>query len=335
MFNVAGQYYRAYSNISTPTSSVPVSSQLGTTGGPQAWDFSVGPTEVTYRFNYIPASQGAGSADFVAAGAQLAEQKVNEANTNDQSFLYFTQDPIKGRQDYGFYDAVNSPAQPASVFNPALQDFPNSIHYGDTWTGRTVYETIYSEPSLGDFPEQVTYTSSDLVDAYGFVTLPSLGFFNCLRVHESVQYDVALDLGTGSGYQHVATQYILNYYWLAPGHGIVVQINSTSPADGSRPPDSLPDGAAAFVRMFALNHPTSGTNSPITIKGFKITVGSSAALLQWTAMSGVSSYRVEYTTNMTANVTWQSLGTTTSNFMLDSAAPAAPRRYYRVVGTLQ
>src|SRR5271165_5905387 len=56
MFNQVGQYYRAYANNTTNT--VAVSSMLGTTGGPQAWDFRTGPQDVTYRFDYTAANQG-------------------------------------------------------------------------------------------------------------------------------------------------------------------------------------------------------------------------------------------------------------------------------------
>jgi hypothetical protein len=329
MFNVAGQYYRAYSNAGTNT--VPVTPLLGSTGGPQAWDFSSGPTEATNRFNYIPASQGPNGADFVARGAQIAEQKIDEGNTNTQSFLYFKQDTANGRIDYGFYDPSFSSVQPESVFTNGLQDFPASIHYNQTWNGSTVFESVYVDPVFGTFPMQVTYTSNDKVDAYGLVTLPVLGFMECLRVHELVRYDIAVDLG--SGYQQLGTQYTLNYYWLSPGHGIVTQITSTS-QDSTPPTDDMPGGAAAFSRMFALYHPAV-TNPPPTITGFKITMGQSAALLQWTKVTGVTSYRVDYATTLGAAPNWQPLGTTTSNFMLDPAAvsPASPYRFYRVVGT--
>ena len=332
MFNQAGQYYRAYSNSGTNT--ITVSGILGPTGGPQAWDFSTGPQDVIYRFNYIPASQGTNGADYVAKGAQIAEQKIDESNTNSQSFLYFKQDAVNGRIDYGFYDPSFSSAQPGAIFTNGLQDFPNSIHYGGNWSGSTIFESVYVDPTFGDFPMQITYTANAHVDAYGLATLPNLGFMDCLRVHEMVRYDISIDIG--SGYQPFGTQYTLNYYWLAPGHGIIVQITSTSPSDGTPPPDDLPGGAAAFSRMFELSHPTTGTNPPPVITGFKITMGSSAALLQWTRLTGVSSYRVDYATSLGSTPNWQPLGTTTSNFMLDPAAvtPAAPRRYYRVVGTL-
>jgi hypothetical protein len=111
---------------------------------------------------------------------------------------------------------------------------------------------------------------------------------------------------------------------------------TSTPSDSTPPPDNLSAGAAALVRMFQLNHPTSGTNTVTGIKGFKITLGQTAALLQWTSLTGVTSYRVDYATTFSPAPNWQALGTTTSNFMLDSAAvtPAAPRRFYRVVGKL-
>lgn len=330
MFNQVGQYYLAYANYTSNT--VSVSSMLGTTGGPQAWDFSGGPQDVTYRFDYLAAANGKSGADFVSVGAQIAEQKTDMADTNSQSWLYFKQDPAKGRVDYGFWDPSFSASQPESVFTNGLQDFPSSIHYGDSWSGTTIFYSIYSDPMLGDFPEQLTYTSTDTVDAYGYVTLPILGFLECLRVHEVVEYDIALDLG--DGYQSIDTEYILNYYWLAAGHGIAVQINSTQ-SQSAPPPDKLPGGAAALLRMFQANHTGSTTNPPPAIHGFKITLGGTAALLQWTAQTGISSYRVDYTTNLAGTINWQVLGSTSSNFLLDPAAatPAAPARYYRVVGT--
>jgi hypothetical protein len=268
----------------------------------------------------------------VSVGAQIAEQKTDMANTNSQSWLYFKQDPTKGRIDYGFWDPSFSASQPESMFTNGLQDFPSAIHYGDSWSGTTIFYSIYSDPTFGDYPEQVTYTSTDTVDAYGYVTLPILGFQECLRVHEVAEYDIALDLG--DGYQSIGTEYILNYYWLAAGHGIAVQVNSTQ-SESKPPPDELPDGAAALVRMFQANHTGSTTNPPPAIHGFKITLGGTAALLQWTAQTGISSYRVDYTTNLAGTINWQVLGSTSSNFLLDPAAatPAAPARYYRVVGT--
>jgi hypothetical protein len=337
MFNQVGLYYRAYANntSNSTTNTVAVSTIVGAPGGPQAWNFSDGSQDVTFRFDYIQATNGASGSDFASLGAQLAEQKTDEASTNSRSWLYFAQDTTKGRIDYGFYDPTFSASQPEATFSPPLQDFPKTIHYGDTWQGNTVFTSVYSDPSLGDFPDQVTYTSTDKVDAYGVVVLPGLGFLDCLRVHEMVQYDIAIDLGLGDGFQNAGTQYILNYYWLCPGHGIAAQMTSTSPSDGSQPPDNLPGGAAAFVRMFETNHPDTGsTNQVQTIKGFTMTLGKSGALLQWTQDPSLTSYRIDYSTNLTATGNWQALKTVTNNFLIDvnAGTPGAPSRCYRVVG---
>jgi hypothetical protein len=334
MFNQVGQYYLAYSNDASSSNTVDVSSMLGTASSvAQAWNFATGPQDLTYRFDYIAASAGMSDAPFVAAGAQIAQQQTDQANTNDQEWLYFKVDPVKGQLDYGFYDPSFSAAQPESVFASALQDFPASIHYGSTWSGTTVFDSIYSLAGFGDYPDQVTYTSTDVVDAFGVVTLPKIGFLDCLRVHEVVEYDIAVNID-GTGYEDAGSAYLLNYYWLAPGHGIAVQINSQQYT--AAPPDDLGGQAATLVRMFESNHATSTTNPPPGISGLTITLGGAAALLQWTAQTGVSSYSVEYTTNLAGTITWQSLGPTASNFMLDSTAatPGAPVRYYRVVGTV-
>jgi hypothetical protein len=333
MFNQVGQYYMTYANSTNTTVAVPLT-LLGTpSSAAQAWDFSTGPQDVTNRYDYVTAASTPNGADFVAVGAKLAQQLTVGGSTNGLEWLYFTEDPSKGQLDYGFYNPSFSSSQPESVFTNALQDFPISIHYGDSWSGTTVFTSTYSLAGLGDFPVQLTYTSTDTVDAFGLVTLPNLGFLDCLRVHELDQYDIAFD--AGDGYQDAGTYYVLNYYWLAPGHGMVVQINSTQ--DTSVPPDDLGGQAANLERMFQAYHPTNSTNPPATtISGFKLTPGSTAYLLQWTPLTGVSSYTVQYATNLVGTVNWQSLGSTTSNFVLDPAAakPGASVRYYRVVGVL-
>jgi hypothetical protein len=333
MFTQAGQYYMTYANSTNSTAAVPITMLGSASSAAQAWNFSTGPQEVTNRYDYLEAGNTPNGADFVAVGAQMAQQLTVEGSTNGLEWLYFTEDPSKGQLDYGFFNPIFSSSQPESVFTNAFQDFPVTIQYGDSWSGTTVFYSTESVAGSGDFPVQVTYTSTDTVDAFGLVTLPNIGFLSCLRVHELDEYDVAFD--TGSGYADAGTYYVLNYYWLAPGHGMVVQINSTQGT--SVPPDDLGGQAANLERMFLAYHPGASTNTtPTTISGFTLTLGSTAALLQWTPMTGVSSYTVEYATSLAGTINWQSLGSTTSNFILDPAAAtrAAPVRYYRVVGVL-
>ena len=346
LFNQPGQYYRAYANATNNTT-VSVGGLLGAAGGPQAWDFTSGPAEVTYRFDYLAATNTPNGANFVAAGAQLAEQKADEAGAVATSWLYFTQDAAKGRLVYGFYDPsfslglgglggqVND-TMAENHFNPPLNDFPNTIHYGGQWSSSTVFTNTIS---FGDPEDPTTFFSMDLqfaysstatADAYGVVNSPGIGFGDCLRVNELVTYEISYD--DGSGFQHLETDYVRNYYWLRPGRGIVAQV--TSPQSNSAPPDDNFLTAAAVIRMFETNHPDGGDPNPGGgIQGLKITLSNNGALLQWTALPSVTSYRVEYTSS--AGGGWQALGsTTTANFMIDAAAgkPDAPVRFYRVVG---
>ncbi|MGA2656557.1 MAG: hypothetical protein ABSH34_03460 [Verrucomicrobiota bacterium] len=341
MFNQVGQYYLAYANDPNSTNTVDVSGLLGTSNSvAQFWDFTTGPQDVTNRYDYLAATNTPYGADFVAAGAQMAQQLTSEGTTNALQWLYFKVDPVSGQLDHGFYDPSFSPAQPESLFTPPLQDWPASIHYGDTWSGTTIFDSMYPFSFGGlstNYPDQVTYTSTGTVDAFGYVTLPAIGLLACLRVHEVVEYDIAINID-GSGYTPAGTAYVLNYYWLAPGHGIVVQI--VSQQYSSLPlREDLGGQAATFERMFAAYHPVT-TTTPTTnaISGFKMTLGGTGAFLYWKVLTGVSSYTVEYTTNLAGTITWQPLGSVTppSNFMMDptAATPGAPVRYYRVVGTL-
>jgi hypothetical protein len=292
---------------------------------------------VIYRFDYLAATNAPHGADFVAAGARMAEQKTDESAAVPQAWLYFTQHPTSGRMAYGFYDPGFSAgiggSQAQEVFSSALNDFPATIHFGSTWSSSTTFtNTItFGDPEdPGSVDLLYAYSATDVVDAYGVANSPGIGFGDCLRVNELVTYDISYD--DGSGFQHLETDYVRNYYWLRPGRGIVAQVTSRQSTDG--PPDDNFATATAVARMFETNHPDpSDPGAGGGIQGLKLTLGSSGALLQWTALPSVTSYRVEYTTNV--GVGWLPVGnTTTNNYLIDAAAgkPATPMRFYRVVG---
>jgi hypothetical protein len=71
-----------------------------------------------------------------------------------------------------------------------------------------------------------------------------------------------------------------------------------------------------------------------SIQGVSISVQTNTAVVRWPAVAGISSYRVDYATNLSGAINWEALGSTTNNSMLDTNAlgPAAPARFYRVVG---
>ena len=342
MFNQTNQYYRAYANAPNNTS-VSVSGMLGHAGGPQLWRFTSGPSEVIYRFDYLAATNTPHGADFAAAGARMAEQKTDESGAEAQAWSYFTQHPANGRLVYGFYDpgfsAASGSTEPQEIFNPALNDFPATFQHGSTWSSATTFTNTITfgdpdDPSGGFLSVDLRYAYSavSVVDAYGTVQSPGIGFGDGLRVNELVTYETSADFNDGAGFQHMDTSYWRSYYWIRPGRGIVAQV--TSEQSNSAPPDDNFLTATAIVRMFETNHPdNNGGGTGGGIEGLELTLGPSGALVQWTPQPSLKSYRVEYTTNPGAG--WQQLGnTTTANYIIDPAAgkPSTPMRFYRVVG---
>ncbi|MBI2948466.1 MAG: hypothetical protein HYY23_12550 [Verrucomicrobia bacterium] len=336
MFNQIGQYYRAYAN----KGSVSVSGKLGVAGGPQVWDFTSGPSDQVYRFDYVAATDGDHGADF--PNAKFAERKTEEAN-GTRNWLYLEQVPGVGRKVYGFYDADANPNKPSVKFSEPIVDFPEIINYKDTWTTSTSYQidiATFSEPDPEDPtapPEEVSIsavfkvTSTFSVDAHGLVNLPNpnIGFGEALRVNELVQYDVEVDLFGDGQFQPVTQQFSRNYYWLRSGYGIVAQVNSRE--QSTAPPDNFTT-ATSFIRLFETNRSGVPGERPVAgITGLKITVTSGRILINWDkANAGL--YRVEYTTNPGQNDSWSKLGETKEPFLLDSISNSTTARFYRVVG---
>ncbi|MHB8524161.1 MAG: hypothetical protein ACYDH9_25855 [Limisphaerales bacterium] len=356
MYANLGWYYYAYGNAFdplNPATSFPCTGLMGTTNGPQLWDFSKGPTNVVYRYDYVPATNA--PPDVLAifpAQATMAEQQTvvgtnvavtvisanppaSDANT---SWTFFQQEPGVGRRVYGFYDPYsanqNFAESPAVVFPQAFIDWPDTIRFGDAWTAS--YTVTTTNDLIGSpLAMQQVYSSSFTVDAFGTIDLPaSIGFLDALRVNETQTIDTYIDsgFGTGGGWTLQETDYAVNYYWLSPGHGVVAQLDSTQL--GSPTPNF--DQATAFIRMFATNHKpsTGGTTtgpSPVTDLSIAYSSNNGQVLLKWTAPSGTRQFQVQYTTGAFDAASWQSLASLTNvAYVLDNTK-ADQQRFYRVV----
>lgn len=331
MFYAPGQYYRSYA----ADGEVSVQGLLGT-AGPEAqnWNFATGPQDATFRFDYLdPQDSGVIAALFPEA--KLVERKQVEGGGVEDAWLFLDQQFGRGRVAFGFYDpAIAGPVgldDPAGIFDPPLLDFPESMSFGKTWSGATVFLN-----SMLGAEMRMTYTSSAVADAHGIITLPKLGFMECLRVNELVEtlYEIKFpdaggelgEPGTGGEYTPVAIYYIRNLYWMAKDRGIVAQIISRQ--SGTPPPDEFAT-AAQFVRMFETNHP-KGSTEPWPVDDLAMTPGEDQMLLSWTKPLNAASFRVEYTGALGPEAVWTELVTTASNFALDDRV-ATGARYYRVV----
>jgi hypothetical protein len=231
------------------------------------------------------------------------------------------------------------------IFNPAIIDFPETINYRDTWTGTMSYKTdfltIDTQPDPDDpdsggtisIPMIITENSTFSADAFGIINLPGVGFGDCLRVNELVEISVAVDLEGNGNFQNVAVEFVRNLYWLRRDHGIAAQVSSKH--QNTPPPENF-STASQFIRMFETNHAKGvGGIGGGGISGLKITLGKDQVLLNWNKLSAATSYKVEYTSTPEKKDSWISLGTATSNFMVDIIPAGSKTRFYRVMAVTQ
>ena len=338
MFNKPGQFYRAYINATDAA----VSGRLGKPGGPQAWDFTTGPTDKILRFDYLPPDENPFPDVFPEAG--IVERKTDESS-GSLAYLFLEQVPGRGRKVFGFFDPEFGAGSQASVFATPIFDFPETIGMNDSWATSVSFiseiglldtEVDPNDPfGVGGFsfsiPLRINMSSTFEVDAYGIVNQPGVGFGDALRVNELQTISIDADL-TGDGqFDNVSTDFVRTYYWLRPGLGIAIQITSIQQ---STPPPEEFSTAIAFVRTFETNHP-KGEDRPIVagVTGLKATFGGNSVLLNWDSAPNVTSYIVEYTDNIGDPSSWKSLGETVSNFLIDTEIADHGVRYYRIVGS--
>ena len=341
-FTQPGQYYKAYEYVNTSGGgySLPPA-YLGHTGSDNFWDFTVGPSPITARYDYINLSNSVYKVTF--PNAKFAERRTEEGNlANDQWKFMEMVDGI-GQRLYGstasdLFEVLGTSSDVIKFETPIIE-FPEKIRYLDTWRADTSFPL---ELGFGEDPNdpdaggagtvgfQVRYTSSMTVDAYGTLQLPgSLGFGPALRVNEVVQWNLLLD-GTSFG-----TFFDRNYYWLQKGRGIVAQVSSSSGDlfGSSVPPSENFTLAAAVKRMFETNHgPSIDVEIPVTgITGLNVVIGVGQNLVKWTPLNTPTTYQIQTTANLGDPASWQTVGTTTNQFFLETTSTGSPRaKFYRI-----
>jgi len=329
-----GEYYRAHVNL--PTVPVDVSSVIGKKGGPQFWDFSTGPTNDVFLYEYVnPKGTVIGS---YFPKATIAERKTT-LSSGDQGWILYEHVSGVGRTVYGAWQEDPSFTDAAQVFGAPVVDFPAQIKFGDTWNNLVTFTNNID--LLGDgFPIRIIITSSFAADAYGVAELPNLGFGDVLRVNQLDEIQLQLfsedEDGNGTFNNLGSPVYSRFFYWIMPGRGIVAQISSetTGNLEGNAtpPPDNF-QRAGYYVRMFATNRvPSQGCTNPGAVTDLRITVDTRGrALLKWSLTDCTSQYRVEVADEISKNTAWRTLSTTSSNFHIDQDNSGGKARYYRVV----
>ncbi len=334
MFSKEGQYYKMYSNFvghfsDATREEVDVFEYIGEAGEDQAWDFREGPEEEVIRFDYV--RPGEIDTDVEFEGASIVERATFDSSGKQKS-MFLDVSASRGRDVYGFYDDSIDEENPAIPFSTRLNDFPAVINFGDSWNANTTFEFVTRQSmfELGtiEAPTKLVYQSEMVVDGHGIIILPGLGFHDCLRVNELVQYDTFITIpGLIDDWQKASTDYVRNYYWLSKDMGIVAQISSVQ--DTVPLPDEF-SAASAMWRQFENNHGETSV-VPQAVEGLEISldVKGDRVLLSWEKAENTVEYLVQYSEDLAVNG-WRDLKTTTGNFALDDIS-SKTSRFYRIV----
>jgi|TARA_B100001245_G_scaffold230629_1_gene210475 hypothetical protein len=334
MFSKEGQYYKMYSNFvghfsDAPREEVDVFEYIGEAGEDQVWDFREGPEEEIITFDYV--RPGEIDTDVKFEGATIVE-RATFGSSDKQKSMFLDVSAARGRDVYGFYDDSIDEENPAIPFSTRLNDFPAVINFGDSWNANTTFEFVTRQSmfELGtiEAPTKLVYQSEMVVDGHGIIILPGLGFHDCLRINELVQYDTFITIpGLIDDWQKASTDYVRNYYWLSKDMGIVAQISSVQ--DTVPLPDEF-SAASAMWRQFENNHGETSV-VPQAVEGLEISldVKGGRVLLSWEKAENTVEYMVQYSEDLAVNG-WRDLKKTTGNFALDDIS-SKTSRFYRIV----
>ena len=303
-----GDYSRAYYSTN-----VNIAALLGSTGGPQRWDFSQPQqqNETVWRTDIVSPDEPNPGA---FPDATYAERDTEEANTQI-AWRYYSM-TNQGRLYYGLNYPTTNPISSPVVFDGPTLDLPCPVQFGQSWTRAVTWHgMVINIPILYEF------TAHAQVDAYGTVALPGFGDLSALRVMELHDYVesayifeewVPLSLHTN-----------IYYYWLVPQIGVAAQAILFGP--DALNPTPLPH-TNLFLRVFE----RSGfTNPPaaIPVAGLRIRVQGDQALLDWTKVTNSAHYQVE-SIPLLHSTNWEVRGLPPTNSWTEPLISS--QRFYRV-----
>jgi hypothetical protein len=328
MYNQPGEYYRSYVNQPPALLQrfpVTVAGKLGESGGPNFWDFTEGPTDEVFRYDYVERATSIVFNDFPEAS--LAERSYRESKPNDVSWIMLDDVENLGRKVFGFWIINAQFDDPSNRFTLPIIDFPAEINYGDTWTTTAEYQN-----SLLGIPAIYNEVQSFEADAYGFIELPELGVFECLRINSLKDFSVAIDFNGTATFTNVERQFTRIYYWLVPGKGIAAQIVSEPSGNPVAEQFNL---ASMFQRTFETNkeEKNAGCLEAAAVTGLDIVHQPNLVRLKWNEADCAQNYRVQFTTSGLGTEDWTDLSPTpyTDTFFIDTNVNKARVKIYRVL----
>lgn len=344
MFLEEGLYSKAYSNGSTPVSAT---QYIGQDGGPNFWDFSIGPEQEVIRYEYLEATT---SEDYITfSGSTIVERSINETTGELMAEIFFEPVTGVGRKVFGFVRRSGNDIETllgldgAIAFSTPQIDFPAIMKYGDSFSTVLIFDTLQDTiggiiGSVAQF--RVVQTDDVSIDAFGFARLPGIGFVDVIRMNTVTKSDVQIKQDE-SFVSLGAPTYSRIYRWIAKGKGIVAEMSSEVTADlsgnASAPPVNF-EVAGHFFRMFETNKTTSGgcdEADPVMDLKIDFDKANSRIFLTWSKVECASYYRVEYRSALSSDHAWQQVERTTKEFSFDIIPRNNEMRLYRIVSVIE
>lgn len=293
---------------------------LGTTGGPQTWDFSQpsGTNQMVMQWDVVDANDARNASGLTNAAyapywadfspATFAE-RFNPTWTTNVIWRFDSLTPQQGFFYYGTFTFGTNSGSNVYVwlpFNTGANFLPDPVQFGHSWSW-SVYLTNISlvNGSIFTAPTLSTLTANDTADAYGTVLLPGLGAVPALRVSEQF-------IATNNTFGYITVTSYTNYLWLVRGIGPAVQLN-VGQTTGL---------VNELIRVFAA--------SPRSVGGLRIHQLNGSVKLDWNAAPNRSGYQVQAVSDISLT-NWTTVATLTTNTWTLPLTPSQGREFFRVL----
>ncbi|MGD9486968.1 MAG: T9SS type A sorting domain-containing protein [Calditrichaceae bacterium] len=206
---------KSFNQYFVGSTDVPIPVNVGTTGGPQTWTFTLNdfPNGETYTTTIVNPSTTPFAQEF---------QSSDHAwfSVFDTFSVYFYLD-LTSTELLGLGSGTSDPdttyIQKYIPYDKILQ-FPLSM--GTTWNSN--YADTFSSPDMFEIIDSTSSTST--VDAWGTINVPA-GTFDCLRIRTE-DTDFTFFISDGVIVFSDTSRYI-SYFWITENEGLLADVSST------------------------------------------------------------------------------------------------------------
>ena len=201
---------------------------IGTTGGPQVWDFISGSTAFISTDLYLDPSTA--PPQYSRANTVIQTDQLAMAGLNEPGIMYCYLHPT--RFIFGAVETEYEGETFDFMFTPYITQYTLPLQMGSSWSNNIDVDEQFTIPGIGDIRLELSSTLNSQVDAYGTVQVP-WGDFECLRIRNDVSYNLTISIWVLFVWVPVLEESgnAVNYDWRAPDVGMVLNVM----AEGTNP----------------------------------------------------------------------------------------------------